>query len=112
MKKVESVHNDSPGYGKTSPFATFPQFLFALLSLILPEKFKMKRGKENAEHTAPSQLLVLKHIAIKLLILTIAKKGGPDEINKMHIFFNFNFPAYTIKPVFLDKQPCGGNNRG
>jgi hypothetical protein len=35
----------------------------------------------------------------------VAKKGGPDEINKIHIFFNFLFPNNTIKPVFLDKQP-------
>ena len=98
MKKVESVLNDSPGCVKTSTPATFPQILFALLSLILPEKFKMKGGKENAEHTAPSQLLVLKHIAIKLLILLLLKK---EDLMRLIKFTSFLILISLLIPLNL-----------
>jgi len=44
MKKVESVLDGSPGWGKTRTLATFPQILFCLLSLMPPNKFTMKEG--------------------------------------------------------------------
>ena len=74
MKKVESVLNGSLGCVKTIARATFPQSFLGLLSLSLPKKFHMKGGKENAESAKPSQEFILKHIAIKLLALTLSKK--------------------------------------
>ncbi len=46
MKKVESVLNGSLGWGKTRIPGTFPQILFGILYLILPEIFTMKWGRE------------------------------------------------------------------
>ena len=74
MKKVESVLNCSPGCGKNIARTSFPQGFFCLLSFILSKKFNMKGGKESTESANSPQKLVLKHIAIKLLILTLAKK--------------------------------------
>jgi hypothetical protein len=72
--KIESVLNGSLGCGKTIARTPSSQSFFGLLSLILPNKFTMKGRKENDESAKPSQEFVLKHIAIKLLILTLAKK--------------------------------------
>ncbi|UCH96807.1 MAG: hypothetical protein JSV88_08130 [Candidatus Aminicenantes bacterium] len=42
MKKVESILNGLPGFGKTRPLAIFPQIFFGLPSFILAKKFTMK----------------------------------------------------------------------
>jgi hypothetical protein len=70
MNKVESVLNGFLGWGKTRTLATFPQILLDMFSLIQPKRFTIT-GWEGPACAKFPQVLVPKHIAIKLLTLLI-----------------------------------------
>jgi len=76
MKKVESVHNGSPAWGKTSTLATFPQSFFCLLSLILPEIFTIQGGEGGASASHPHVESLRRRLIRSYLTIHYIYKGG------------------------------------
>jgi hypothetical protein len=62
MKKVESVLDDSLGWGKARTLATSPQILFFLLSLILHKIFTIQGGDGGASASHPHVEALLKRL--------------------------------------------------
>ncbi len=84
MNKVESVLNDSLGWGKTRSLATFPQIRFGLLFLILHKIFTMKGSERCASASHPHIETLFKRPVSLNLTLPHLTGGGTYEFNGDH----------------------------
>ena len=85
MKKVESVLNDSLGWGKVRPVDAFPQIIFCLLYLILPKIFIIQREEGGASASHPRVETLFKRLVHLNLTLPYHEIGGKNENYKRRL---------------------------
>jgi hypothetical protein len=98
MKKVESVLDGSPGWGKARTFATFIQIHFCLLSFILPKVFTIQGEGRDASAFHPHVESLFKRLIHLNLTLPSICHGGEMIKKPIYVMMLLTL-GYLLYPV-------------